>query len=196
MEPTIKLEIKQVGHIILIPGISEFRTPANVDITRVNIRSVIVALKNAGIDDYKIISETKGKKEVYTKKDFHMDEDGRNSKNKCKVKERLDRMEQGIELLKLVNKEDERLSKEQIININCKLDRLEELVTKSLETSRVVKDRVEDIDNEITIEEIDSFIPEVELDDMKISSSDNIKIVKKEEDAESSADALVNLIDK
>jgi ABC-type Na+ efflux pump permease subunit len=53
----VKLLIKTKGMFINIPGLIPFRTPAEVDITKVNINLVISELKKNGIEKYKIISD-------------------------------------------------------------------------------------------------------------------------------------------
>jgi len=51
----VKLLIKTKGMFINIPGLIPFRTPAEVDITKVNINLVVSELKKNGIERYKII---------------------------------------------------------------------------------------------------------------------------------------------
>jgi hypothetical protein len=53
----VKLLIKTKGMFINIPGLIPFRTPAEVDITKVNINLVVSELKKNGIEKYKIISD-------------------------------------------------------------------------------------------------------------------------------------------
>jgi hypothetical protein len=53
----VKLLIKTKGMFINIPGLIPFRTPTEVDITKVNINLVISELKKNGIEKYKIISD-------------------------------------------------------------------------------------------------------------------------------------------
>ena len=53
----VKLLIKTKGMFINIPGLIPFRTPAEVDITKVNINLVISELKKNGIERYRIISD-------------------------------------------------------------------------------------------------------------------------------------------
>lgn len=53
----VKLLIKTKGMFINIPGLIPFRTPVEVDITKVNINLVISELKKNGIERYRIISD-------------------------------------------------------------------------------------------------------------------------------------------
>jgi hypothetical protein len=67
----ILLKIKTPGHLISIPGLPIFRTPAEVDVSKIDIRVVHMYLVTAGIDEYEIVAETKkGGKEVYKRDDF------------------------------------------------------------------------------------------------------------------------------
>lgn len=50
----IKLIIKKVGYFLKIPGIHPVRTPAEVDISKVDINTVKSELKRQGITKYKI----------------------------------------------------------------------------------------------------------------------------------------------
>ena len=193
MNPKIKLKIKEAGHIILIPGLPEFRTPADVDITKINIRSVIVSLKNSGVDDFSIVSKTGDMEHIYTKKDFGTLEKDQFSEKTNGLEKRFSKLESILNHLLTKKDGNERLSEEQIIN---KLDKLEELFLKNLRSPVVVREKDALVKGEPVIEELDAFIPEIEIGDMKISSSDNIKVVKQEEDAERSAAALADLISK
>ncbi|MCK5604569.1 hypothetical protein KAR91_21960 [Candidatus Pacearchaeota archaeon] len=52
----IKLMVKHPGLFIDIPGIPTFRSPAEIDITKQDVTMIIAWLRQAGIDDYEIIS--------------------------------------------------------------------------------------------------------------------------------------------
>ena len=56
----IILKVKQKGHVVDIPGVASFRTPAEVDISNAEINLVIFSLKNCGIDDFEITTEGRG----------------------------------------------------------------------------------------------------------------------------------------
>ena len=68
----IKLKIKEPGHTVAIPGLKVFRSPVDVDISKLDIRVVSMYLKSSGIEKYEIIAEMDGNKETYTQKDFDL----------------------------------------------------------------------------------------------------------------------------
>ena len=53
----VKLIIKTKGMFIDSPGLSPFRTPVEIDITKLNMNIVTSELKRNGIEKYKIISD-------------------------------------------------------------------------------------------------------------------------------------------
>ena len=50
----IILTIKQPGLYITVPGIPPFRTPASVDITKINMTMLLASLQNAGVEEFDI----------------------------------------------------------------------------------------------------------------------------------------------
>ncbi len=52
----IKLIINKPGLFLDIPGLSSFRTPVEIDITKLDVNLIISILKRDGIIDYNIIS--------------------------------------------------------------------------------------------------------------------------------------------
>ena len=53
---TLKLKIADRGLIVEIPGIAPVRTPADIDISKIDINLVVAHLRKAGINNYKIVS--------------------------------------------------------------------------------------------------------------------------------------------
>jgi len=164
----IILKIKTSGHTIAIPGLPAFRSPVEVDISKLDIRVVAMYLKNSGIETYEIVAETKAHKEVYTKKDFDT-EDTPEEKEDGVWKQRFSRLETMLEKI-TTNSSYKSISQEQTIN-------------------KIKKD-------EPDIEKFDSFIPEVDISDMMISFSDNVKTIKQDKGIEDSADILAGLMKK
>ena len=186
----ITLKIMEVGHTIEIPGLRVVRSPVKLDISKVGISIVLTCLKKSGIERYEIVSKTlKGKKKIYTQKDFidaekiEIKKDDTNSK--------INKLENMIELLLTRELSKSSIDKEQI---NNKLDNLENIIKSGIQgvdkntmINSILKEESE-------IEDVDSFIPEVDISDMKLNS-DNIKIVKQDRnDNKESSDMLSELI--
>lgn len=190
----ITLKISEPGHTVAIPGLKVFRTPATIDISKLDIRIVSMYLKTSGIEKYEITAKTQDKKEVYTKKDFD-EVEKKKPKQKQKVNpSRIDRIEKMLEVLVTQQVSNLDPEKEQI---NKKLDRLERLM-KSKGMTQVTRDsktKKSMADIEPEIEELEAFIPEIDVSDMKIKS--DIKTVKQDDDSlEDTADLLSGLIKK
>ena len=66
----IILKVMKPGHTIAIPGLAVYRSPVEINISKLDIRVVAMYLETAGIVDYEIIAEMKKDKEIYTAKDF------------------------------------------------------------------------------------------------------------------------------
>lgn len=187
----ILLKIKKSGYTIDIPGLPTCRTPVEVDISKLDMRSVAIYLKSSGISDYEIIADTKkGDREVYKKEDFEGKEKRKIEKQKPKVddlSERLSRIEEVVSLLAQKGNSDSQ--KEQI---NDRLDKIEKLLIKSISTPKVIKEKEE----EPVIEELESFIPDIDLTEMKIESK-NLKSIKQDSgDIDDISDVLSNIIKK
>ena len=188
----IKLKIKDVGHTIAIPGMPVFRSPVDLDISKLDIRVVSMYLKTSGIEKYEIVAENdEGNKEVYTQKDFDLQRKKRAAPKKQKedINKRFSKLENMMELLLAKKQGNESVEREQIYN---KLDKLEKIFRKSDGSPGVVR-QVLPTDTEPEIEELDSFIPEVDISGMKLKS-DNIKTVKQDDtNLEDAADILSGL---
>jgi len=161
----IILKIKKSGHIIDIPGLTTCRTPAEVDISKLDMRSVAMYLKTSDISDYEIVACNKrGEQEVYKKDDFE---------NKTKTKEeeiqtkefnnRLSKIEEVISILTSQKGRNLNSQKEQIIE---RLDKIEDLLVNNISHPDIVE-----IKKEPVIEEFDSFIPDIDIDVSDILSS-------------------------
>ncbi len=175
----IILKIKDAGHTIAIPGLQVFRSPVDLDISKLDIRVVSMYLKTSGIEKYEIIAETpKGGKEIYTKKDFDVDELKKSKVKKDDSNERFNRLEKMMEVLLTREVGKPSQNKEQITN---KLDNLERLFKSGGHIQLVDKTKVKQnklYTNEPKIEELESFIPQVDVSDMKIIS--DVKTIKQD----------------
>lgn len=186
----ITLKIKQPGHAVAIPGLPALRSPVEVDISKLDVRVVAMYLKSSGITKYEIIAETKTQKEIYTKKDFEAEEPKKPTKSKEDWQKRFNRLESMLENLLTVPR-NENKSEEQIIN---KLDKLENILSNVSPSTSLPYSESKDKNSEK--EDVYSFIPDVDIEDMKVQSSDNIKKVKQDEGIEDSADILAGLMKK
>jgi hypothetical protein len=178
----IILKVKERGYYLDIPGITPFRTPADVDISKVRIQLIISYLKNCGITKYEIISKN-DKEVLYSNKDFELPK----KEKKDEIDVRLTRIENAIGSRK-------NLQEEQITN---KLNALEELSKKILERESVreiVYTSSQDVDGKPFVEELDEdpFIPDIDLSDLKLKGSSS-ETIKSTDDAEEAADMLSRL---
>ena len=167
----IILKIKQPGHTLAIPGLPAFRSPVEVDISKLDVRVVAMYLKTSGIEKYEIVAETPQQKEVYTKEDFEVVETKKENENEFDWKKRFNRLENMLENL-LTQPRNESNFREQTTN----------------------KTKIKNEDPHI--EELASFIPEVDISEMTIQSSDNIKKIKQDKNIEDSVDILAGLMKK
>jgi len=190
----IILKITQLGQTIEIPGLPTFRSPVDIDITNLDMRKVAMYLKASSIEQYKIVSKPgTGNRKTYTNKDFEKRYSQQEDLSKLSVDKRFDKLEKMMASLLIKKDGNVDSEKEQITD---KLDNLEklfrkgqfQLVNKPLPTEILFKG------DEPEIEELDSFIPEINLSDMTIKS--DIKIIKRDDDIEDSVDILSSLMKK
>ncbi len=150
----LTLMIDKPGLIIRITGMKEIRSPANIDITKVNINNVLSSLKRDGIVDFKIV------------------EDGVTLKPSKRIKRVIEIPEESkIEEKNVVEKVLEDFKQN---NLESKLEVIESLIRNILTSP--VKETViykEGSSSEVksktkTEEEFDlEFIPEINIGDMK-----------------------------
>jgi uncharacterized protein YfkK (UPF0435 family) len=188
----IKLNVKERGYMIEIPGITPFRSPAKIDISNVKLPLVVKTLNNLGVQNYEITALENGKTKIYTKKDFEKPKKEK-TEDLSKINKRFNKIEEI--LYSLVKKQSNTSpSEEQITN---KLEALEELSKRILEKEsvrEVVYTSSSDIKEGPIVEELDedTFIPDIDLSEMKLRGSSSEKIGKTE-DAEETADILSRL---
>jgi len=143
----IKLIIKKRGFFVELPRIPPFRTPAKVDISKLNIGQVITGLKKQGIKDYEII-ETVDKLPKRKKPEKATSKKGDDSIDLGGVYRRFDKIE-GL---------------------------LREVMTTRSEVREVrtiIKEpdvKVEPVDKET--EDVEQFVPEVDVSGMKFRTSE------------------------
>lgn len=192
----ITLIIKEKGHLIEIPGMTPFRTPAKVDISKGDIRTIVGYLKVCSINDYEIFATNQGNTEKYSAKDFNPDKPKKAVKKKVvkpdkKLNERMDRMEKMIEKLYENSENDSGKKVEQ------KTNQTEMFQKQILETLKHLgKGGVDGTETDIEEEEdVAPFIPEIDVEGMKLNTQGNTKTIKKDrEDTDDAADALSKIL--
>jgi hypothetical protein len=191
----ITLDVKEKGHMIEIPGIAPFRTPARIDISRVKLNLIISSLNNSGVSDYEIIAREDKKETVYTKEDFELPKKTKEaSPDLDNINERFNKIEGILKNLLKKSTSKKSSSEEQITN---KLNALEELSRRILEKESVqeivytsskeksVSPVIEDLDDDL-------YIPKIYIDDMELKGTASEKIGEVE-DPEEAADMLSRL---
>ena len=194
----LTLRIKSKGQMVQLPGSAPFRTPATIDVSKMKIRNLIGYLRQAAIEDYEIVATSdKGVREVYKKSDFDLpqkkDQDSE-SKYKKEIDKRFNKLEKLIQ--RLVDNQDSKNTSNKEQTIDDKLNRIEKLleqkvVREVVYTKNITDGKVPDIEE---LEE-ERFIPSIEIDDMKLSSS-SIKTIEKgkKDDVDDAADSLSKLL--
>jgi len=178
----IILKIYHKGLLLEIPGITPFRTPAEVDITNIGASLVVTHLRSQGISNYEIIAgvkQTKLKKIIEPKIDL-VEEEKSN-----KQLERISNLEKLLETLIDKIPSNTSSNSEQI---NKKLDTIEGLIqSKSSEKIYITEERTKK--EPVVDEEI--FIPDVNINEMKISGGSSKTTTKHDKsDIDSAADLL------
>ena len=187
----IKLNVKERGYVVTIPGISPFRTPAKVDITKVRMPLVVTTLNNLGIQNYEIIATQGDEKKIFTKKDFEKPKKSK-KQDLSKINERFNKLEKM--LYTLVKKQsDKSPPQEQITNKLEELERLSKRILEKEAVREVVYTSSGEKDGPV-IEELDDdkFIPDIDLSELDLKGSSSKKIGEVD-GAEEAADMLSRL---
>lgn len=184
--------------MIQLPGSAPFRTPATIDVSKMKIRNLIGYLRQAAIEDYEIVATSdKGVREVYKKSDFDLpkkkDQDSDSAYKKA-INKRFNRLEKLIK--SLVDNQDSKNTSDKEQTIDDKLNRIEKLleerVVKEVVYTKVTDGKVPDVEE---LEEEERFIPSVQIDDMKLSTSSSKTIEKgKPDDVDDKADSLSKIL--
>lgn len=181
--------------MIEIPGMGPVRSPADIDISNIDINLVIAVLRRSGINNYNIVSVTEDgiEKTISVPQELK-----KKVKDKyptdTSVDKRFDRLESMM--VNLLNRKFEsktHLSEEQITN---KLDRLETLTQSIVNGQKhtVVHTNKSD---EPVIEEMDTmFIPDIDLDGMSMKGSSRKIIEVNEDNLDEAADLLSSITRK
>jgi len=173
----LTLKITEKGHYIDLPGMAPFRTPANINVSKIPLNVLILKLKVYAITEYEIVSKLGDQKIVYKKEELEkIKEKDLNKMDKKYVKhfdKRLNKLENMIKNLVVPQEKSE-------VNINLDKEQIKNVVSELLD---------QPIKKEEDVEEEDIFIPPVNIDGMKLKSSEHT-IIKQQENLEDSADLL------
>lgn len=193
----LTLRIKSRGQVVQMPGSAPFRTPATIDVSNMRIRNLIGYLRSAGVEDYEIVATSdKGVVEVYKKTDFELPKKKETNPAKAyqkAINNRFNRLENLIGRLFEKSASKDNSKKEQ--NIDEKLNRIEKLLeeasVKEVVYTKFVDEKA-DADEELEA----AFIPEVDVSDMRMSSS-GAKVLEQDSDnLEDTANLLSGLTKK
>jgi hypothetical protein len=195
----ITLHIREKGHLIDIPGMSPFHTPAKVDISKGDVRTIVGYLNVCNITDYDIIASKDGSREVYNAKDFNpvrtqVKKKVKQKQPDKKLEKRMKRMERMIEKLSEKPVGDSTKNVEQTTN---QTDLMQSQILDAIKNLNVGGSNAnEKRDKESIEDEVAPFIPEIDTKGMKIRNKGKHKTVKKDEDTDDAADALSKLLNK
>lgn len=179
----ILLKIKDKGMFIEIPGIKPFRSPGEVDISKTNINNVFVFLKKNGIQNFEIISSdsdsvSQPKNVNVTKKKKQPNTIPKLAKNDT-MDEKFSKLEEMLEML---------IEKDKDVDYS-NLEQNTTKVTKTTSKPVVKKNK------EPKIEELeDTFIPDIDISNIKIKGASNSSIKKDNIDLDNSADLLSRIM--
>ena len=173
----LTLKITEKGHYIDLPGMAPFRTPANINVSKIPLNVLILKLKVYDIHGYEIVSELGDQKIVYKKEELEkIKEKDLNKMDKKYVKhfdKRLNKLENMIKGMTIPQEKSE-------VNINLDKEQIKNVIAEMLD---------QPIKKEVDVEEDEIFIPPVNIDGMKLKSSEHT-IIKQDENLEDSADLL------
>lgn len=190
MDTKLILRIREKGFYISIPGVNPTRTPADLDITKCDIKLVLSYLRSTGIKDFQIISRNQFEEEkiIKSKDILNIAKKEKIPSDNREVEKRLNNLENMVE--KLLNK-NSGISKDQI---NNKLDFLEVLI-KNINVSDKNLDRKLESKETPKIEELDTFIPEIDVSKLSVKGNYTKEIIKQDStDIDDSATLLSNLL--
>jgi len=187
------LKIRKKGLFIEIPGLSPFRTPADVNISHISIPLVVSILKKQGISKFEIVSDTQGKEQVLTQRDFAV-KNKNPKKEKDDYENRFNKLEQLMTRLLQKQVSDTPSNKEQITN---RLNSIEKLIKKQeTKVIHVTEKESKKVKKEPKVEELhDVFIPSIDIKGLEIKGETSQRKIKQDKlDIDDSADLLSRIM--
>ncbi len=163
----MKLAIKEVGFEVKLPGVPIFRTPANVNISGLDLTILVSILKNVGITSFEIINDDKVREfKVFSK----------NNKKEINTNEN-----EKVEIIKLIN---ERFNKLENLILNMKI------INEKADNIKIKKKyKIDDLED-------NTFIPEININNMKMNKTNDIIIKNTKKDIENDVDLLSEILKK
>jgi len=187
----IILKIHEPGHTIDLPGMPSVRSPVEINITKLDTRLVMLYLAKAGIKKFEIKSDNEQIKKE-TKPTVVKTQKSKFKEEKTNIDEqRIDKIERVLAMLAEKALGDKDSNKEQIIK---KIESLEKKIDHNQPAPVII--HKSSVVGEPDIEDIDSFIPDVDISDLTMKSSDNIQKIKQDDGLDDAADILAGLMKK
>lgn len=188
----ITLIISEKGHYLELPGISPFRTPAQVNISHVSIPLIVSKLKIAGIEKFEIVSDTKGQEKVLTENDFVVKKSVKNKKEKENYEARFNKLENLISKLVETQVSDTSKNKEQITN---RLNSIESLLKNQTTKVVHVEEQHKKSKSPVKKELDETFIPSIEIDNLEMKGKTSKETFKQDKgDIDDNVDLLTRII--
>jgi hypothetical protein len=155
-----KLKINQLGLFINIPGIASFRTPAIVDVTKINNETLMAELRKQGITNVKIYKD--GSDEIIVGK---------------KINKNLDTVK--TEVVNILNIDTlNKISDEQKLHKEV-MERIENLLIKFLESKETLQPQEFKKGKKTIEEDLSEFIPSIDLENVKTKGKFESRIINK-----------------
>lgn len=183
---SIILKIKEKGLYVNIPGLPASRTPVDLDISKCDLSLVLSYLRSNGIKGFQIISKSDSGERILKHTDLiKKKDDTPKTEPDKKLEKRLDHLEEMISSL---------LTKDPNEKIKNKLDFLEVLI-KNIKVSEQVVESKPSKKKEPEIEELDDFIPEIDVTGLSMKGDFHENVVEQDkENLDNSVDLLSKLL--
>jgi len=173
-----ELIIKQKGLFLRLTGIAPFRTPAKVDISRLNVTLLLSELNMNSVIDFQIISNSKEEKE---------------SKKEKSTSELIENLK--IDKKENINKNNIDVKKE-LIEIKYLLQNLLEKPSTVIEKVYESNDKIETKKSKREKKISDDFIPSVNISNLEMKKGSEINTITSDEDISDSVDLLSRISKK
>lgn len=193
----IVLKVKEKGTLVDIPGTKKARSPAEIDISKVDINFVSMYLRKQGIENYQIVSITdSGEDEVFPVKPVIVVKKDKTKKKddgwKDNIESRFNKLENLLIHFLGKKQSEPSVNSEQITN---KLEKLEKLSEEIISKQKTVVTSSSVDSDEPKVEELDDkFIPEIDIEGMSMKGSTIKTIQSDNDDADEAADLLSSIV--
>lgn len=178
-----ELIINQPGLFLRLTGVAPIRTPAKIDITKLNMTLLLSELNMNSVTDYQIISNPENKKKKIIIKDKPVDE----------LLESLKDIESNKETNK--NNIDMRKDLSEIKSILKDILNKPSTIIEKSSYSSLDGDNISKKESKRKKKISDDFIPEVNLSNLELKSS-NVDVIKSDIDISENVDLLSKISKK